>query len=146
MSVSPLQSAQDYSQFVAEILNHVSIEKSTLAVWTDSPFTGMAEGEVFFAKGIRLRMREELDFDAKLITSYGYEAYRNNERLYWYDDFPHPHDPTLASTHPHHKHIPPDIKHHRIPAPSLSFDQPNLPFLLQELESFIESENESENL
>ncbi|MGQ9626402.1 MAG: toxin-antitoxin system TumE family protein [Anaerolineae bacterium] len=28
------------------------------------------------------------------------------ERLYWYDDFPHPNDPILASTFPHHKHIP----------------------------------------
>lgn len=40
----------------------------------------------------------------------------------------------LASTHPHHKHIPPDIKHNRIPAPSLGFTQPNLPFLIQEIE------------
>jgi hypothetical protein len=44
-----------------------------------------------------------------------------------------PNDPTLASTHPHHKHIPPDIKHHRIPAPGLSFTQPNLPFLIEEI-------------
>jgi hypothetical protein len=37
-------------------------------------------------------------------------------------------------THPHHKHIPPGIKHHRVPAPGLSFDSPNLPFLIQEIE------------
>ena len=80
------------------------------------------------------RMREEIDFDAGIITSYGYEVYRGEERLYWYDDFPHPNDQTLASTMPHHKHIPPDIKHHRIPAPGISFDRPNLPFLLQEIE------------
>ena len=79
-------------------------------------------------------MREEIDFDAGIITSYGYEVYRGEERLYWYDDFPHPNDPTLASTMPHHKHIPPDIKHHRIPAPGISFDRPNLPFLLHEIE------------
>lgn len=40
---------------------------------------------------------------------------------------------SLASTHPHHKHIPPDIKHHRIPAPNLSFTIPNLPFLIEEI-------------
>ena len=34
--------------------------------------------------------REELDFADGLITSYGYEVYRGTERLYWYDDFPHP--------------------------------------------------------
>jgi hypothetical protein len=31
------------------------------------------------------------------------------------------------------KHIHPDIKHHRIPAPELRFDEPNLPFLIQEI-------------
>ena len=46
----------------------------------------------------------------------------------------YPHIPELAATHPHHKHVPPDIKHNRIPAPGLSFTQPNLPFLIQEIE------------
>lgn len=55
-------------------------------------------------------MREELDFDEGIITAYGYEVYRGDEKLYWHDDFPHPNDATLASTYPHHKHIPPDIK------------------------------------
>lgn len=52
----------------------------------------------------------------------------------WYDSFPHPNDPSLASTDPHHKHAPPDIKRHRIPAPDLSFTRPNLPFLIEEIE------------
>jgi len=141
MSAPALLSAQEYSRFVAEALDRTSVEKSTLAVWTDSPYTGMAEGEVFFLKGFRLRMREELDFDAGLMTSYGYEVYRNGERLYWYDDYPHPNDPTLASTYPHHKHVPPDMKHHRIPAPGISFDQQNLLLVLQEIEALIESEH-----
>lgn len=38
---------------------------------------------------------------------------------------------------PHHKHIPPDIKHNRIPAPGLSFSQPNLPFIIAEIEAQI---------
>jgi hypothetical protein len=41
----------------------------------------------------------------------------------------------LQSTHPHHKHIPPDIKHNRIPAENMSFSQPNLPALIHEIES-----------
>jgi hypothetical protein len=102
-------------------------------VWTNSRYTGTAEGEILFSSGIRLRMREELDFDAQRIAAYGYEVYRGDERLYWYDDFPHPHDPLLASTFPHHKHVPPDIKHHRVPAPEIRFDQPNLPFLMDEI-------------
>jgi len=35
---------------------------------------------------------------------------------------------------PHHKHIPPDSKHNRIPAPGLSFTEANLPFLIREVE------------
>lgn len=82
-------------------------------------------------------MREELDFDAELITSYGYEVYRNDEKLYWYDNFPHPQDSSLASTFPHHKHVPPEIKRNRIPAPNISFTRPNLPALIQEIDTLI---------
>ena len=134
MTDNPLQSLSDYSRFVAELLSQLNVRSSTVAVWSDSPYTSVAEGEVFFANGLRLRMREEVDLDAGLITSYGYEVYRGEERLYWYDDFPHPNDPKLASTMPHHKHVPPDIKHNRIPAPNISFEHPNLPALIQEIE------------
>lgn len=63
-----------------------------------------------------------------------YEVYQGDEQLYWYDDWPHPSIPELASTDPHHKHVPPDLKHHRVPAPDLSFDHPSLPFLIEEIE------------
>jgi hypothetical protein len=129
-----LHSLAAYSRLLADVLDRPGIERSTVRVWSDSPYTGIAEGEVLFRGGLRLRMREELDFDAGLITSYGYEVYRGDERLYWYDDFPHPNDPTLASTHPHHKHVPPEIKRHRIPAPGMSFSRPNLPRILEEIE------------
>ena len=131
---NPLKSLRQYSIFVAETAGRPAVRSSTVRVWSESPFTGVATGEIFFADGFRLRIREELDFDAGLITSYGYEAYREQERLWWYDDFPHPHDPNLAVTFPHHKHVPPDIKHNRIPAPKLSFRQPNLPAVIQEME------------
>lgn len=137
MTDNPLQSLGAYSRFVAALLNRPTVERSTVVVWPDSPYTGVAEGEVYFSQGVRLRMREELDFDAGFITSYGYEVYRHAERLYWYDDFPHPHDPLLASTFPHHKHMPPDIKHNRMPAPEMSFMCPNLPVLLREIEEAI---------
>ncbi len=137
MTGSPLKSLDDYSRFVVTLLNRSTVERSTIAVWSDSPYTGIAEGEIFFSNGVRLRMREELDFDAGLITSYGYEVYRHNQRLYWYDDFPHPDDPDLASTFPHHKHVPPDIKHNRTSAPEISFTSPNLPALVQEIEELL---------
>jgi hypothetical protein len=134
MMGDPLKSLTNYSRFVAELLHRSTVDRSTVAVWSDSPYTGIAEGEVLFSSGIRLRLREELDFDAGLITSYGYEVYRGAERLYWYDDFPHPQDPSLASTFPHHKHVPPDIKHNRVPAPGMSFTRANLPRLIREIE------------
>jgi hypothetical protein len=126
-----------YSRFVVEALARATVERSTVAVWSTSPYTGVAEGEVFFLQSFRVRMREELDFEAGLITAYGYEVYRREEKLFWYYDFPHPNNPTLASTHPHHKHIPPDIKHNRVPAPNMSFTQPNLPALIREVEELI---------
>ncbi len=134
MTVNPLRSLDSYSRYLAWLFDQPGVATSTVAVWSDSPYTGIAEGEVFFVSGLRMRMREEIDFEEGIITSYGYEVYRGDERLYWYDDFPHPNDPTLASTMPHHKHVPPDIKHHRIPAPGISFDRPNLPLLLREIE------------
>ncbi len=131
--------------FVADLLDRPAVLRSSVTVWSDSPYTGVAEGEVFFSNGLRLRMRQELDFDAALITSYGYEVYRGEERLYWYDDFPRPNDPTLASTFPHHKHVPPDIKHNRVPAPEMSFIRPNIPALVGEIESLIRKiESEAE--
>ncbi|MBN1581183.1 MAG: hypothetical protein JXA89_10805 [Anaerolineae bacterium] len=91
--------------------------------------------------GFRLRVREELDFDAGLITAYGYQVYQGDEKLYWYDDFPHPNDVILAATFPHHKHLPPDIKRYRVPAPTISFTQPNLPALIQEIQHLIQSKS-----
>lgn len=134
MTANPLDSLGEYSRFVTELLSQPTISSSTVIVWSDSPYTGIVEGEVIFANGLRLRMREEVDFAASIIISYGYEVYQGEERLYWYDDFPHPTDPTLVSTMPHHKHVPPNIKRNRIPAPTMSFDRPNLPALLREIE------------
>ncbi len=133
----PLSSLASYTKFLVDLLNRPEVTRSTVTVWSVSPFTGIAEGEIFFSGGFRLRIREELDFDDELITSYGYEAYQEAEKLYWYDDFPHPNDPTLAPTHPHHKHVPPNIKRNRIPASGLSFTQPNLPQIVEEIEVLI---------
>ena len=139
MSDQPLKSLSDYSRFVAELLSRPPVERSTVTVWSASPYTGVSEGEVFFANNLRLRIREELDFDAGLITAYGYEVYRGTDRLYWYDDFPHPNDLDLALTLPHHKHVPPNIKRNRIPAPGISFTRPNLLVLIREIEVLIKA-------
>jgi len=133
-----LKSLSDYSRYLADLSNRPSVQRSALVVWPDSPYTGIAEGEVYLAKGFRLRVREELDFETGLIVSYGYEAYQGAERIYWYDDFPHPNDPELAATFPHHKHVPPNIKRNRIPAPGIHTNRPNLSILIREIEDLID--------
>lgn len=133
-----LSSLKAYSQYIAEMADRPSIHHSTLSVWSMSPYTGVAEGEILLQHGFRLRIREELDFAEGLITAYSYEVYHGNERLYWYDDFPHPHDPTLASTYPHHKHVPPNIKRHRVPAPEIQVTDGNLSRLITDIESLID--------
>jgi len=93
-------------------------------------------GEIELTAGYRLIVREKLSFarGPGAIIGYGYEVWQGDQELHWYDSQPHPDDSALASTDPHHKHIPPDIKHHRVPAPGLSFHQPNLPLLIEEIE------------
>ncbi len=92
---------------------------------------------LYFDKEVMLRVFEAIDFDDGRIEDYGYAVYHGDEKLYWYDCWPHPDDPFLASTFPHHKHIPPDIKHHRVPAENMSFEQPNLPALIREIEALL---------
>jgi hypothetical protein len=82
---------------------------------------------------------EELDFEVGRITSYGYEGYRGSERLYGYDDFPHPNDPTLISTVPHHRHVPPDIKHNRIPVLKIRFTRPDPGVVIREIEKLLQT-------
>jgi len=134
---NPLSSLAAYSQFLAEVVDRPSVESSTVRVWPASPHTGVAEGEVLFRQGLRLRMREELNFRWGEILTYGYEVYRRTELIHRYDDFPHPDDADLASTLPHHKHIQPDPRHNRVPAPGLSFNCPNLPLIIAEIEALL---------
>jgi len=70
MPGSSLRSLQSYSELVTDLLDRTDVERSTVSVWSDSPYTGVAEGEVFFSQGFRLRLREEIDFADGLITSY----------------------------------------------------------------------------
>jgi hypothetical protein len=119
---------------------HSSIVYSTLVLHPLGRTLMELEGEVHFAGDVKLSVYELIDLNEGRIRQYGYEVYRGDEILYWYDSAEHPTDENLKSTHPHHKHIHPDIKHHRIPAERLSFDQPNLDFLLDEIERTVVSE------
>jgi len=134
--VSPFQSLADYETFVYTIQqDYPSITRSTLILARRGRSTANLTGELRFDNGYRLVVYEILTWDEGpvLIQRYSYEVWSGNEKVYWYDPQPHPNDPSLAGTHPHHKHIPPSIKHNRMPAPGLSFEKPNLPFLINEI-------------
>lgn len=140
MPVNPLRSLEDYELFIYALVERFpSIRGSTLVCARRGATLARVAGEVHFDQRFRLVVRERLVFDRlpALIESYGYEVWRGEEKLYWYDSQPHPDEPALKSTHPHHKHIPPDIKHHRIPAPGMSFERPNLPALIGEIEDLM---------
>ena len=138
--MNPYQSLRDYEEFVYNLPQQfLSIVSSTLVVVRRGARMVTVSGEIIFPDDYRLVVKERLTFDAGplVLTRYGYEVWRGGEKLYWYDSQPHPNDPTLTATAPHHKHVSPDIKHHRIPAPELSFTHPNLPVLIEEVKRLV---------
>lgn len=140
--MSQFPSLPEYQAFVYSLREqHSSIIFSTLTVVQRGISIVELSGELRFSSGHHLVVYERLRWrDAQMtLLTYGYEVWLAGEKLYWYDSQPHPHIPELASTHPHHKHIPPDIKHNRVPAPGISFAAPNLPFLIHEIESLIDA-------
>ena len=110
---------------------------STLVLATIGRTVAKLEGLVFLENDIVLDVWELIDLEAARIRKYSYEVYQAGEKIRWYDPFEHPDIPELASTHPHHMHVPPDIKHNRVPAPGISFEAPNLPHLLRMIEKEI---------
>ena len=135
--MNPLETVLAYEQFIYSLQDtYPSIQRSTLVVIRRGPLAIHLTGKIEFVEDITLSVDERLLFiyASGQIEHYGYEVWRGSQKLYWYDSQPHPNDPSLASTHPHHKHIPPDIKHNRIPASGLAFTRPNLPFLIWEIE------------
>ena len=155
---NPLRTRETYERFLYTLTaQYPSIRRSTLVYIPSGAYFGRVEGFLLFDAHIVLCVLEHLTFLTHgEIERYSYEvscnkmtldqfvelsaaeycaaAYPHKQKLYWYDSFSHPNDPSLASTDPHHKHVPPDIKHHRVPAPDLSFTRPNLPFLIEEIE------------
>lgn len=143
--MNPFQSLPEYEHFVYGLSQQYPfLRRATLVVVRLGPVTVIVRGEIELPQGYRLVVREQISFELRAgeIIDYGYEVWRGVEQLYWYDSQPHPNNPALASTHPHHKHVPPDIKHNRIPAPGLSFTEPNLPFLINEVMQLLSTHDE----
>jgi len=140
--MNPFQSLRNYEEFIYTLKErHSSIKNSTLIMVQRSKRTAIVQGEIAFEKAFRVTIKERLSCDNNqvVIESYGYEFWRSDEKIAWYDSQPHPNDPKLACTFPHHKHIPPNIKHNRIPESQIHFDQPNLPFLVHEMEVLLKT-------
>ena len=118
----PFRAPEDYELFLYSLTEQFpSVNSSTVVFIRRGATLARVVGELYFEHNIRLVVRERVLYHRLplVLDWYGYEVWQGEEKLYWYDSQPHPNDPDLASTHPHHKHIPPDIKHNRIPAPTL---------------------------
>jgi len=134
--MNPFQSLPDYKRFVYTLPSQFpELAGSTLVLQRRGRFLAELTGEVRHGNGCRLLVYERLTWanEPLRIVGYSYEVWQGEEKRFWYDSQPHPGDPALADTHPHHKHVPPNLKHNRVPAPGLTFHAPNLPFLIQEM-------------
>jgi hypothetical protein len=138
---NPLRTLEDYELFLYTLTEQFpSVQRSTVTLIRRGASLARVAGELYFAHDFRLVLRERIVYDRLpvVIDWYGYEVWRGEEKLYWYDSQPHPNEPLLQSSHPHHKHIAPDLKHTRVPAPEMSFTCPNLSVLIQEIGGLIQ--------
>ena len=145
--MNPFESLPDYEQFVYTLQQrYPAIQHSTLVVVRRGSSVAYLQGEIAFVRGYRITILERLSMDAGMVVieEYGYELWRNGDKLAWYDSQPHPGNLLLQSTDPHHRHQPPDIKHNRVPAPGMSFNQPNLPKLVFEIAEVVASDADSD--
>jgi len=127
-------SRPEYESMVYSLLDdYVEVVDSTLHMYSTSALTSIVQGRVILSNSLALQVVEALDFKKERILQYSYtgrminvRVFRGEERIRWYDSQPHPENPDLASTFPHHLHDPPNIKHNRKPAPGINFTSPNL--------------------
>ncbi|MEZ4660137.1 MAG: hypothetical protein R2911_21475 [Caldilineaceae bacterium] len=119
----PLSSPVAYAAFVHTLSERYPIiQQSTLVYIPAGALFGRIEGMLCFATAVVLCVQRYLNFELGIIEGYGYEvsrpqaametltlpqasiyckaSYPHKNKLYWYDSFPHPNHPSLASTHP----------------------------------------------
>jgi hypothetical protein len=135
------RSIEDYELFLYTLADRFPVVlRSTVTLVRLGSTLARVAGDLFFAHDVRLVVRERLLYRHSpiVLDNYGYEIWHGAQKMYWYDPQPHPDDATLQGTHPHHKHVPPNIKQNPIPAPEMSFARPNIPVLIQEIEALID--------
>ena len=131
---APLDDIASYSAFVYALRErHPFVTSSTLALAPIGATLAKLEGRIECPGGIHLEVWELVDFAAHRVRTYSYEVYRSGEKVCWYDAWEHPEIPALAATFPHHKHVPPNLRDNRVPAPGISFASPNLDLVLADV-------------
>lgn len=136
MSDRPFASVEDYERFIYSLPSaYPEIKESSLVLVRSGARLAAVRGAILFVSGLRLVVMERFRWDRKplVLDAYGYEVWHAEEKLWWYDPQPHPEVDELQVTFPHHKHVPPEIKRNRIPAPGITFTTPNLPQLIREI-------------
>lgn len=131
---SPFSDIKSYSAFVYTLQErHPFVTTSTLALASVGAALGKLQGHVDCGSDIHLEVFELVDFAVGRIRTYSDEVYRAAEKLCWYDAWEHPEDASLSATFPHHKHLLPNLRDHRVPAPGISFGSPNLDVVLADI-------------
>jgi hypothetical protein len=131
---APLDDIASYSAFIYALAErHSCVVSSTLVLAPIGATLAKLEGCIECRGPVRLEVWELIDFAANRIRAYSYEVYRSGEKICWYDSWEHPEIPALASTFPHHRHILPNLRDHRVPAPGISFALPNLDVVLNDV-------------
>jgi len=86
MSANPLTSIADYETFVYGLPEaFASIQMSALVVVHTGPLTAAVRGEIHFGQGLVLRVLEIVNARQRRIERYGYELWRADRELWWYD-------------------------------------------------------------
>ena len=120
---APLASIASYSEWVYALANrHPFVTRSTLVLIPIGATLARLEGCLECFQGLTVEVWELVDFSKQQIRTYSYEIYRHGEKVCWYDPWAHPEIPALAATFPHHRHLPPNLRENRVPAPGLRFD------------------------
>ena len=136
MSSGPFASIEDYERFIYSLpAAYPEIKESSLVLVRYGARLAAVRGTILIVNGWSLVVMERFRWDMTplVLDAYGYEAWNVGEKQWWYDPQPHPEAVELKATFPHHKHVPPEIKRNRIPAPGITFNSPNLPQLISEI-------------
>ena len=83
-----MRTSEDYELFLYTLTDQFpSVSRSTVTLIRRGATLGRVTGELCFECDVRLVVRERLVYHRLpvVIDWYGYEVWRGNEKLYWYD-------------------------------------------------------------